>query len=138
MELAAKPSVRAGTVDDVVQALLGSGAIAESSLERARRAARDSGERLDIVLRKLGLVSDERMTAVWAMLTSLPVASAADFPLSPVLPEQLRPEYLRQAGVLPLGVSDKTLSIALSDPLDQFAPVAIAALPANQSDLASS
>lgn len=60
-QAASNQAVKDATVDDVVHALLDSGAMPESSLKRARRAARDSGERLDVVLRKLGLVSGERM-----------------------------------------------------------------------------
>jgi general secretion pathway protein E len=121
------PQETSSTVDDVIQTLLVSGALRPSSLERARRASDDSGERLDNVLRKLGLVSDDQMTSAWAEATGHRVIAMADFPSAPILADQLRPEYLRHAGVLPIALGDDRLTIALSDPLDSFSPAAIAA-----------
>lgn len=115
------------TVDDVIRRLLVQGTLRQSALDRALRASEDSGERLDNVLRKLGLVSDDQMTSAWAEATGHRVIAVADFPSAAILPDQLRPDYLRHAGVLPVALSADQLTIALSDRLDNFSSAAIAA-----------
>ncbi len=53
------------------------------------------------------------------------MAMPGRYPDEPVLPERLRPRFLRAARVLPLAVEGGRLVIAMADPLDDFAPAAI-------------
>ena len=97
----------------------------ERGLARARRFAAEEGERLDATLVRLGLVSERGLAEAMAGLLALPLA--ARYPEVPVLPEQLRPAFLREARALPLAADAASLTLALADPLDPFAPAAAAA-----------
>ena len=64
-------------------------------LDRARRIADESGQRIDAVLIQLGLLTERGLAAAYAELLSLPVASPARFPSEPILPERLTARFLR-------------------------------------------
>lgn len=113
--------------EQILDLLLESGELTEQSLDRGRRAAHMNGERIDLVLNKLGLISDETLVAAWAALTGFPIAGKDKFPDEPVLAEILKGSYLLYARVLPLGFESDTLELALMDPLDDFSVRAIQA-----------
>ena len=52
-----------------------------ASLDRAQRLSAESGERLDTVPARLGLVAERDLVEALARLLSLPVAGARDFPV---------------------------------------------------------
>ncbi len=96
-------------------------------LERARAVAEETGRRLDGVIVQLGLVGERSMAEVLAAVSSLPLATPADYPELPVLPDRLKPSFLRNARVLALRCDDETLTLAVADPFDVFTPSAIRA-----------
>jgi general secretion pathway protein E len=95
-------------------------------LDRARRIADESGQRIDTVLIQLGLLTERGLASAYAELLSLPVAGPARFPAEPVLPERLTARFLRHARALPVAIEADRLVIAVADPLDRFTPAAIA------------
>ena len=98
------------------------------TIERASRVAADTGERLDTVLIHLGLLTERGLADSYAEMLGLEVAQAARYPSNgPLLPDLLPPRFLRQARALPVMVDDDTLVLAAADPLDDFAPAAVAA-----------
>ena len=107
--------------------LLADGTCDGRTLERGRRVATESGQRLDKVLIQLGLVTERDLARAYGGLTGLPIAAPADFPADPVLPDRLAARFLRHARALPLAVTEGRLLVALADPLDPFVPAAIAA-----------
>ena len=111
----------------VLERLVASGSITHQALERGRRAALGSGERSDLTLNKLGLVSDDVLTEAWAGQLNLAVVNEADYPTTPVLPDALGYEFLSHAQVMPLCVQDDLLILAIVDPLDHFSPAAVGA-----------
>src|SRR6266851_5564993 len=56
-------------------------------LERATSAARKTGERLDRVLTKLGLVSEINLAVALSTFLSLTLARPTDVPLERILPD---------------------------------------------------
>jgi general secretion pathway protein E len=88
------------------------------SLDRARRAAATTGERFDHVLAKLGLVPDAALLEALACHLGTGVATARDMPTAPVLPEIIRPQFVRSRQVLPLAAEDSRLAVAAVDPFD--------------------
>ena len=96
-------------------------------LERARRVAASSGQRIDAVLGQLGLVSERELAEAFAESLGLTMALPADFPAEPVMPERLTARFLRHARVLPLGFEGDCLRVAVVDPIDPFTAGAIAA-----------
>ena len=100
--------------------LLSRGLADAKTMERARRVAAESGQRLDSVLMQLGLVSERTIANCFSELLQVPLADPTRFPLEPILPERLRPKFLRKARALPAAVRDGTLVLAMADPLDNF------------------
>ncbi len=105
-----------------------SGAINGAVAERARRAALKSGERIDVVLMRLGLIDERVMAAALAESLDLPLVVAAEMPSEPVLADVLPLGYLRERRVLPLAGRPDRLTLAMADPLDHATVAAIAFL----------
>jgi general secretion pathway protein E len=93
------------------------GTIEQPILDRAVRASRTSGERLDRVLAKLGLVSETDLAAAWSRHLCIPLITPADLPTAPLLPEVATPEFIRRNRLMPLAITATTLRIGLIDPL---------------------
>ncbi|MBO1325123.1 Flp pilus assembly complex ATPase component TadA [Acetobacter sp. TBRC 12305] len=115
-------------VEELAALLVAQGRCEPRAIERARRAAEQSGRRLDQILLQLGLVSERDMAHAYADLLGIPLATPADYPDEPVLADVLGARFLRDAHALPLGVAGHVLSVALRDPLDGFTPAALAAV----------
>ena len=96
-------------------------------IERGRRVAAETGQRLDAVLMHLGLVTERGLAQAYAALLGLPVAGPARYPPEPLLPERLGPRFLRQARALPVAQDGGALVLAVADPLDEFTPASVAA-----------
>ncbi len=97
------------------------------ALERARGVATETGRRLDAVLVQLGIVGERALAETLAAVSGLPLATTADYPTLPVLPDRLRPAFLRAARALPLRCDDDEVLLAVADPLDDFTTRAVAA-----------
>ena len=98
------------------------------ALERSRRVAEDTGQRLDKVLLQLGLVTERGLADAYAKLLDLPVARPiAIRPNSRCSPTSLPARFLRNARAVPMAIDGDTLVVAVTDPLDSFIPAAIAA-----------
>src|SRR5215472_12609646 len=74
--------------------LLASGQLTEDALARASNLAAESGEPLETVLPKLGLVPERALAEAFAAVLKLPLVAADQFPESPVLEERLKPKFL--------------------------------------------
>ena len=114
-------------LDDLAGLLVQQGQCDPRSIERGRRVAAETGQRLDAVLVRLGLITERGLAQALAALLGLPVVPPARYPTEPVLPERLGARFLRQARALPIAVAEGRLALAVVDPLDAFTPAAIAA-----------
>jgi general secretion pathway protein E len=106
--------------------VLDRGLASAETLARARAVQAETGERLDTVLTRLGLVSEQALAAALAETLNLPLAGAADFPAAPVTAgDGAGPSvrFLRDARAVPLRLTDQALEVAVVDPLDDY-PVA--------------
>ena len=95
-------------------------------LDRARRIAEESGQRIDAVLIQLGLLTERGLASAYAELLDIPIAAPARFPAEAILPDRLSARFLRHARALPVAFEANRLVIAVADPLDRFTPAAIA------------
>ena len=114
-------------IDSLAELLVEHGHCDPKTIERARRVATESGQRLDVVLIQLGLISERGLAEAYAALLSLPVAAPERYPAEPLFPEQLPLRFLRSARALPLSVETDRVMVAAADPLDPFVPAAISA-----------
>jgi general secretion pathway protein E len=94
------------------------GALDELALQRAQRAARQSGERFDRVLTKLGLIADADLSGHLAAFLNLSEVKTADAPLDAAGVELAPRKFLRANAMLPLKVEGDRLAVAVIDPFD--------------------
>ncbi|MDQ2765336.1 MAG: Flp pilus assembly complex ATPase component TadA [Pseudomonadota bacterium] len=114
-------------LDALGDILLRHGHCDQRTLERARRVAAESDQRVDAVLIQLGLVSERALADAYANLLSVPVASPSRYPqVDPVLPDQVGAGFLRHARAVPIAADSETVILAVADPLDPFTQSAVA------------
>ena len=109
----------------IERVLASRGLLSGAAIERARRLEAESGERIDHIAAKLGLVSERHLAAAYAELIGSPVLDPTDFPAEPVAAERLGRAFLKQARVIPLAESEAALIVAMADPLDDRAARAL-------------
>ncbi len=122
----------AGSLDQTLAALADllerQGQCDARTLDRARRVATESGQRLDLVLIQLGLVTERGLAAAYASLLGMRIATPERYPTDePLLAERLTTRFLRTARAMPVAIEHDQLIVAAADPLDPFTPAAIAA-----------
>jgi general secretion pathway protein E len=105
----------------IERVLASRGLLSGAALERDRRLEAESGERIDHIAAKLGLVSERDLANAYAEQIGSPVVADADFPAEPVAPDRIQRMFLRQARVIPLAESEDVLIVAMADPLDDAA-----------------
>ena len=100
----------------------------ELAVRRAQRAQRQSGERFDLVLTRLGLLTDTGLAGTLASYFRIPLVSDRDFPQQPIRADDIDVAFLRLHKVLPLAEDDSTLDIAVADPFGSEAVNALSFL----------
>ncbi|MDZ4842773.1 MAG: GspE/PulE family protein [Hyphomicrobium aestuarii] len=83
---------------------------------RAERAASETGERLDRVLTRLGLIGEADLTRLTATFLGRRSLSAADFPSTPLAVDRLDADYLQQTRMVPVDETPEMLVVAVADP----------------------
>ncbi len=97
------------------------GKLDRQALERARRIGMSSGESMDRILPKLGLVPETEVAQAIADHLDLPLVHARAFPDTPLLEDKLSPRFLREARVLPLAEEAEGLVVAMANPGNRYA-----------------
>lgn len=115
-DLAASPAA-----PDIAAILSTRGLLTGAALERIHRLEAESGERIDHIARKLGLVSDRDLAGAYATLLGTGVVVPAEFPATPLATDRLQPVWLRHARVIPLTETATKLTVAMAAPLDAVA-----------------
>jgi general secretion pathway protein E len=87
-----------------------------AAISRAMRAAKAASERLDLVLVKLGLVSERDLGLAYSLFCNLPLIGTDDFPNRAILADRLKPSFLKANRLLPIAFDGSTLLIAATDP----------------------
>lgn len=96
------------------------------NLDRAAQVAARSGEKIDVVLNKLGLVSDEIFVEVWSEATGIPLLAGPPSEQS-IDTTGLSLAFIERSGAIPLQREGDVLTLGVTDPLDEFTPRAIGA-----------
>ncbi len=113
-------------VEDLLDALVRDGEAAAAAVARARDVAALENQRADVVLTRLGLVSEEAVCRRWAALLSLPVLEDRALEEAVADLDGLDPGYLEARGALPIADPAGGLRLVLADPLDRAAVAAVA------------
>ena len=122
------PSLAGSSPHEVVDALAAhfveKGLLDTNGLERGRRTAAESGQRLDHVLTQLGLVSERALAEATAALLSLKLASPTDYPEAAILPGRFRLKFLRKARAIPIALTDRSITVAMAQTCSGVRPAA--------------
>jgi general secretion pathway protein E len=105
--------------------LVATGKVSSDAMARARQISQGSGEKLEVVLTRLGVMTERERTDGLAHYLRLPVATPADYPAAPVLEDRLSFKFLKDAQFLPLEERDDGVVVALANPLDRYTNDAI-------------
>jgi len=100
-------------------------ALDELSASRAQRAHRETGERLDLVLVRLGLISEPVMARLLADFCNLSYAPASEFPAAPITGSDINVSFLKHAHLVPLADAETHIVIAVADPFNREAADAL-------------
>lgn len=103
------------------------GLIDAAGRQRAERAVKDTGERFDVVLTRLGLVAETDLARAAADYLGLEFATSQTLAEAPIL-NGLDPDYLRQARLVPVRDDVSCLLVATADPFRADAIRALAFL----------
>ncbi len=113
----------AGSLDQLV---LDRELVSPETLARARAVQSETGERLDAVLTRLGLISEVALAQAIARATGFPLVTSDDFPAEPIAVDTLAPRFLRDARAVPIRQTSAGVEIAFVDPLDAYVSKALA------------
>jgi general secretion pathway protein E len=93
----------------------------KGALERALRAQEETGERLDLILIKLGLVAEKDIAEALAKHLDMHFVTAENFPDEPLLVDKVSVNFLKQARMIPIRDDADGIVLAMADPLDIYA-----------------
>jgi general secretion pathway protein E len=118
-----RSGAQAASGDDGFEQNFGQFLVAErhidgAALDRAVSAARKTGERLDLVLTKLGLIPEVGLATALSKFLSLALVRPADVPLERVFPDVIEANFVRRNRILPLAATGGVLSVGVTDPLN--------------------
>ncbi|MCW8305950.1 GspE/PulE family protein [Acidiphilium sp. PA] len=112
---------------DLAAYLRATGQIDATGLARADAIVAETGQSRAAALVQLGLIGERSLALAYAAMLSLRLLEPADYPAAPILPERLRPRFLRDARALPIALDAGVLHLAMVDPERDFVRDAIAA-----------
>jgi general secretion pathway protein E len=108
------------TFKSLSQILLDSGKISRDKLDKVFSMHPSSTEELGRRLIDLGFISETVLLETFSEFLSIPFVSLKDIPPQSIVLEGLSEKFMRQYKFVPLGLSDKVLTIAVSDPYDAY------------------
>jgi general secretion pathway protein E len=111
------PDMRSPLLDLLVE----HGKVDRREAERVNRLADETHEQIDILLTRLGLITEDALARLLSELLGLPLVERSEYPDSPLLENQLGIKFLREYRVLPLAETNQGLVVAMANPLDDYA-----------------
>ncbi len=99
--------------------------LAPDALARAEAVSQETGERIEAVVTRLGLLSEQALAEGFAEATGFALLSPRDFPASPVAGGDPAAAFLREMRVLPVAMDGGRLRLAMANPADDFAVKAL-------------
>lgn len=106
------PRIARRTLDHLVQR----GLLDRLAADRAYQAQRQTGERVDIVIVQLGLMSEIALTEALAGYVSLPLAAADIYPVIAIRPDLFKAEFLKRCQFVPVAEDAASVTIVTADP----------------------
>jgi general secretion pathway protein E len=100
----------------------------ELALHRAIRAQRQSGERFDLVLTRLGLIAEADLARLLAEFLGLPLLDPSQLPETPLMADRLQLQFLKGNRIVPVADRGDSLLVAVADPFNTEAAAALSYL----------
>ncbi|CDH43934.1 MAG: type II secretion system ATPase GspE [Candidatus Competibacteraceae bacterium] len=94
--------------------------LSDADLQRARRVREGSGEALDALLVKLGLVSERDMAEALVAQLNLPLVRPGDYPEVPATNGSVSPRFFKESRAIPLFEDEQGLTVAMANPTDDY------------------
>ncbi len=123
MEAALLPAAPA---DELAAILRQSAGMADEALARARLVESETGETLDKIVTRLGLISEDALAGALATALGLPLIDAASLPAENPAIAEISAAFLRDRRALPLRRDGARVLVAMANPLDRDAADGIA------------
>lgn len=96
------------------------GLLTEDALQRALLIGRETGERLDAVVTRLGLVSEDRLISEMARASGLEILAPEAFPAAAVDGPDVSLAFLRDMRAVPVKATAQRVQVAVCTPFDPF------------------
>jgi len=106
--------------------LTAAGACDVIDVERATAVAAETGLTPANALVQLGLVSERALAEAYSDVFGLPRAGPGCYPAEPILPDRLRPRFLRASRAVPAAIHAGKLTLIVADPTETFTRDAVA------------
>jgi general secretion pathway protein E len=106
------PRIARRTLDHLVQR----GLLDRLAADRAYQAQRQTGERIDVVIVQLGLISEMALTEALAAYMQLPLASPDSYPSIAIRPDVFKAEFLKRCQFVPIAEDEDAVTIVTADP----------------------
>ncbi len=100
--------------------LADSGLLTREAIHRATIVQTESGERLESVVTRLGLASEQALSEALAAASGLPLANSAQLKFANIGDHPLSGAFLRDIRAVPLSFDDAHVLVAVVDPFDPF------------------
>ena len=107
--------------DGFLQFLVEKGMLDQMAMQRVAGAIHGSGQSVDTVLLELGLLEETRLADAMAEFLGLERITLVEFPQYLPIDAELAHDFLRRSNILPIEITDNTITLALSRPLDDAA-----------------
>jgi type IV pilus assembly protein PilB len=101
--------------------LLENEVISEEQLDHARKAQKSTGDTLDACLVKVGLMSEGDLLTVLSRIYDMPAVDLDNFDVDKVAVDLLPADVATKFGAIPIRKVGRTLTLAMSDPLNLYA-----------------
>lgn len=106
--------------ENILRSLLASDLISNDEYNRTWSLFELEGTPVSTILTTLGFVSDQDVAETLSALLNSIIISPSDFPKPAVLLDTLPITFLKQSKILPLDEDEKTITLAMVNPLDAF------------------
>ena len=117
-----------GLIERLAAFLASRGVLDELALHRALRAQRQSGERFDLVLTRLGLIAEVDLARLLAEFLGLPLLDPSQLPEAPLMADRLQLQFLKGNRIVPVADRGDSLLVAIADPFNTEAAAALSYL----------
>ncbi len=94
--------------------------LSPEDLDRALRLQKEGGERIGMMLVRLGMISERDLAGALAEQLGLELAPQDGYGEVPAVDSQVTPEFLTYAQAVPLAANGEAVVVAMADPLDKF------------------